>query len=210
VNDRERIAVLEQELAALKEKISPKRPPVRPVDDDIRITNPQIYGRAMPSQSEYEGLFAVVQRLHPRIVPSFEPNRFGTHANDRRKYLAGFTACFQRIESLWRFDGEALGPKRVDFWIHETLNWLGPRGMPDIDQSHFVAAALSWGDINCSIARAPYDVFIGVTYSGPGAHSASSASWRRVLETGKTRPQIITQAQQQHAARPSDVRIYGG
>jgi hypothetical protein len=201
MRDAERFAAIEAENVSLRERLAileakaaaPKRPPVRPVDDDIvKITNPQIYGRAMPSQSEFEGLLAVVQRLHPRIVPAFEPNRFGTHANDRRQYLDRFIACFQRLESLWRFDGEALGPKRVDFWIHETLNWLGPRGMPDIDQSHFVAAALSWGDIACSIERAPYDVFIGVCYSGTGAHPASSASWRRVLETGKTRPIIIT------------------
>jgi len=181
-----RIAILEAKAAA------PKRPPVRPVDDEVvRITNPQIFGRAMPTASEYEGLLSVVQRLHPRIVPSFEPNRFGTHVSDRRRYLERFIACFQRLESLWRFDGEALGPKRVDFWLHETLNWIGSRDMPDIDQSHFVCAALAWGDIGCSIERAPYDVFVGVTYSGPGAHPASSASWRRVLETGTTRPTIV-------------------
>jgi len=209
MRDSERIAALEQELAALKDKISPRpRPPASIADDAVRVTNVQMYKCEMPTAAEYEGLLSVVQRLHPRIVPTFEVNRLGTHANDRRKYLDRFTACFQRIESLWRFDGEALGPKRVDYWVDEALRWLGPRGMPDIDQSHYVAAALSWGDINCSISRAPYDVFIGVTYSGAGARPASSASWKRVLETGTTRPPVSSGSQVIYP--PSPVRITVG
>jgi hypothetical protein len=143
----------------------------------------------MPTESEYSKLLEIVARAHPQVVPNFEPNRFGSQDWDRRQYLAGFVACFGRLESLWRFNGNELGRDRAEFWVDETNRML-PGTQAYVNKSHLVAACVAWGDVSFSTARWPYDVFVGLSYSTGRDVRRASATWRRVLESGQVRPPV--------------------
>jgi hypothetical protein len=209
MGDRERLAALEAEVAALKAKISPPTRPA-PLQEEgvVRITTVMRAEREMPSMQQYDRLLSIVQRTCPRVVGNFVDDRYGLAEKYRGEFLKKFIACFERIESLWRFTDNGLGRSRAEYWVNETNTMLGVRS--DVGLSHMMSAAIAWGDVNYSLGNWPYDVFLGLSYStADDIRSASSASWRRVLETGAVRPSIVTQAQQ-HAARTSDVRVYGG
>jgi hypothetical protein len=215
MSDRERIAAVEAEnielrsrIAALEAKASPKPRPAAPIDegDVVRITTVQTYTCAMPTESEYSKLLEIVARAHPQVVPNFEPNRFGSQ-EDRRQYLAGFVACFRRLESLWRFNGNELGRNRAGIWVAETNRMLGGTGAAEVGLSHFMAAAIAWSDVPYSLGRFPHDVFAGISYStGDNISSARSAAWRAVLESGKPRPPVA--GPQVLYPPPSPVRVF--
>jgi hypothetical protein len=209
MGDRERLAALEAEVAALKAKISPApRPAPLAEEGVVRITTVMRAERDMPSEDEYDRLLSIVQRTSPRVVGNFADDRYGSAEKYRAEFLGKFISCFQRLESLWRFTDNGLGRSRAEYWVNETNTMLGVRS--DVGLSHVMAAAIAWGDVNYSLGNWPYDVYLGLSYStGDDIRSASSAPWRKVLVSGVVRPSIVTQ-EQQHAARTSDVRIYAG
>jgi hypothetical protein len=189
VGDRERIAVLEAEVASLKIKLAPKRPPVAPVDDGVKITTIQTYSCAMPTPEQYEKLLEIVARAHPQVVPAFKTDRYGSAEKYRSEFLGEFISCFQRLEGLWRLPGRELGRDRAANWVDETNRMLGIGA--DVGLSHLMSAAIAWGDVNFSVARWPFDVFAGLSYSsGRDVRRANSAAWRRVLESGQVRPPV--------------------
>jgi hypothetical protein len=188
---REQLRRAEARLEAVENKITPKPRPVAPIDEGVvRITTLEPYhGGDLPSPEQFETLLEIVARTH-KIVPTWPENRWGTQFNDRQRYLTGFIQCFRRIGDLWRLPGSELGKHRAEKWANDTNQTYGIQA--DVNLSHFLAACIAWGDVNFSLGHWPFDVFAGLDYSsGRDVRPANPASWRAVLSSGKTRPQII-------------------
>jgi len=199
MSDREKLAALERENAsllsrieALEAKAAPKRQPPAPIDEGVKVTTgPLLNLRDAPTAQQYEKLLEIVAHAHPQVVPKFEADRYGSAEKYRREYLGKFISCFERLGSLWRFNGNELGRNRAEIWVADTTRMLGISA--DVGLSHVMSAAIAWGDVPYTLGRWPYDVFAGLSYSsGHDIRSASSASWRKVLESGAVRPAIIT------------------
>jgi hypothetical protein len=183
MRDAERLSSLEAEnldlksrLAVLEARTAPKPRPA-PIDDNpVTVVEIQPTLHDGPTPTEFEGLLAIVVRsVFPKLVPD-------------REYLAAFVAAFNFVGTLGRLPGGDLGP-RAETWVaaaNRTLNWR-----PEIELSHIASASIAWGDINFSVADWPHSVHVGVCWRSHGA-GASSASWRKVLESGAVRRAIIT------------------
>jgi len=207
VNDRERIAVLEHELADLKATIAakdmPKSQPARPVDDGPTVTFPHVYPIQMPSSGEYSGLLAVVRKTYPKIAPTFD------RENDRREFFEAFVRCFERIATLRRLPTGLNYKRDARDWAFETAGWLQQRGTPaEIGMGAFMSAVIAAGDISFALEldRFPLGSYVSLTYDQE-AFTASTAGWRGVLANGKPREPVISK--QQRAPQPQQVRIYG-
>jgi hypothetical protein len=106
---------------------------------------------------------------------------------ERRDFLRGFIASFERLATLRRLDGLDL-KRSVTDWAMEAERWLHERGTPvTTTNGSFWAAVAAAGDINYSLANwsAGAPARIGLTHD-PDARRALPA-WREVVERGRPR-----------------------
>ena len=190
-------ADLRARLEAVENKITPKPRPPAPIEEGTRITTFEpYYGGDLPTPTEFERLLEIVARSHPTIVPTWPENRWGSHVSDRRQYVTAFVQCFKWLGDLWRFNGAQLGKPRTDRWVIDAGRMFGAGA--DIQLSHLLSASLAWSDINigASADRRRF-THLGLSYStGEGIRRSDATSWRRVLQTGETRPIITTDRQE--------------
>lgn len=216
MGDRERFAALEAEnsllrarLEAVEGKLAPKLPRPAPIDEEgaarITILEPG-HGRDMPTPDQFEKLLGIVARSHPTIVPAWPENRWGSHLSDRQRYLTEFVRCFKWLGDLWRYTGAELGRNRADYWVVHAGRMFGPAA--DVQLSHVLAASFAWSDVNVGAsADRRWFTHLGLSYStGEGIRPADAASWKKVLQTGATRPLITTDRQQLYATPRPEIR----
>ena len=177
--DRERITLLEAEIAELKSRLPPEKKPVPIVEDEgVRITYSRSTPIELPNHAESERLIEIVRRAYPRIVPDFGSER------DRVRYLKGFTLAFWRIAHLRRgTDFRRASDLAVEAanYVHEAL----PGEWVDEVSSAFLTAALSAGDVLFTVGNGaqgvPWKLALG--FHGEPARTA----WREVLSRGAPR-----------------------
>jgi hypothetical protein len=102
VNDRERIAVLEQELAALKSKFEPKPRPARVEEGARIITGREAEGSSafvMPSAAEMEKLYAIVIGKFPQLGPHVPRNKRWVE-DEKLEHFEAFVRAFRALGDL--------------------------------------------------------------------------------------------------------------
>jgi hypothetical protein len=198
MSDRERIAVLEQELATLKEKVSPTPRLVAPVPDQVTVSFPRTFSIQMPTIEEFKKLLKIVSSAHPSLVPTFGIG----DQSERQQFGNGFLGSFEIISGLKRTT--TLDKRDASHWARNATLFLDARGdRVDVSVAAFMAAVVAAGDVPYSVGK--YRCHVGLTYDG-GA-PATADGWRRVLSSGQVRPATHFDPQPR-VARPSDVRIY--
>jgi hypothetical protein len=203
VNDRERIAVLEQELAALKSKFEPKPRPARVEEGARIITGREAEGSSafvMPSAAEMEKLYAIVIGKFPQLGPHVPRNKRWVE-DEQREHFEAFVRAFRALGDFGRSDALDTQHAAV-WWVDQADAQLRAEGRPGgMSLSAFVAALVSHGDIAFApIDRFPYDLAFGLRHGGVG-HRANAA-WKRVLSTGAT-PTDVVPARRMPTPQPS-------
>ena len=206
MNDRERIAVLEQELAALKSKFEPKPRPARVEEGARIITGREAEGSSafvMPSAAEMEKLYAIVIGKFPQLGPHVPRNKRWVE-DEKLEHFEAFVRAFRALGDFGRSD--ALDTQRAAvWWVDQASAQLRAEGLAGgISLTSFVAALLSHGDIlHAPLATFPYNLAFGLRLGGVGRAAAGDA-WKRVLATGATlAPTDVAPARRMPVPQPS-------
>jgi hypothetical protein len=199
--DRERITLLETELAELKSRLPPEKKPAPIVEDEgVRVTYSRRAPIELPTRDECEKLIAIVFRTYPQLDPEF------TREWDRRQYVDGFTsalwriAYWGRVEKLQRASDLAI---EASTYVRTTR----PGDAVGDVSGAFLVAAIAAGDVKFSVGNsalgAPWKVGLG--YHGEPARPA----WKEILQRGSLRAPEPTAHDPRPVPQPH-IRHYGG
>jgi hypothetical protein len=148
----------------------------------VTISHPtNIFPIQMPTPDEMAGLLAISRSCLFPGAPSLS-------YRDRREFFSGFVAAFQYTSTLRRTDELK---DRADLWIDRARHWAHERQgeQADIGLSAFMCAIAAAGDVafRLDLARWPFDIFVGLSWTAP---PAATDAWRTVLASKEIRASV--------------------
>jgi hypothetical protein len=188
---------LAAKVAELESKLAPKpntaAPAPKPQEEGGVITLfPRTTTIEMPAPAQFDKLFAIVERVHPKHVPDFAGSW------ERQEYIRKCGLAFEHLTHMRRSETPN---KRYAFswWTDYANTQLRMLGSPSIDGDHLFVAILMIGDVPYQLPNAQLGkvLTVGLTFD-TDAEKASSQGWKSVLERGAPRPAIVPVAQLEH------------
>jgi hypothetical protein len=176
---------LRARLAAVEDKLAPKRPPVAPVEEGARVTVfAPTSSFVMPSDNEIRQLFkfAIVRLTQMDRAPDFSGAR---REEKQDEFYGQFCAAFEALGAITR--APELDKKHAfTYWVgkaEEILRTCQYGSVPRLAPA-FLAAAIAHGDILYNDPREyPYILEFGLRDYGMG--KPATDGWKKILAAGK-------------------------
>ena len=185
IDDSNRIAELESQLAQLKTELASLRPAPKPalkpyVEEGTRVTlepPPFMKPDDFPTKSQLASLLRNVFSAYPRLEPAAGPSD---------SHVESFEKSFLALCHIRR--SPEIKHKYMSDWrdyAQEILAGLG--SWAKLDLGAFCCAVIAHGDIPYSHPNHPqnFSTSAGLVIGGGTAGKAYSGAWRKVFESGR-------------------------
>jgi hypothetical protein len=174
----QRIAVLENEVAALKILLGSRTvAPPRLVEPSVRVATPALRRLALPTDAEFDRLSEVVLGRYPQLRPRA----------DQQGFDAQFRVSFVRLQHIGRRD-RLESERALTWWTDDCRAWQRQHQNAlnvFVGGAAFVTAVIACGDILFSSPDSFPHVSLALQFGGGGR--LSDDSWREVLASGRLR-----------------------